>query len=171
MIPRNHCCSPTGSPLFSDAQIDAALNSMRKRYATVIIFVLVVGYFLVASFGLSEPLANRIAEDPSVKGKGKDDQCIGYALAVSSKLAANGIHGRLISYRWLIRNTPITGSHVFVVYHSSDGSEWIVDNEIRRPKEVPPKASPMQLLLLLSGHPSAPIDVELQDGLNHLSYF
>jgi hypothetical protein len=94
-----------------------------------------------------------------------------YALAVSSKLAANGIHGRLIFYRWHIRNTPITGSHVFVVYHSSDGSEWIVDNEIPRPKEVPPKASPMQLVLLLSGDPSAPVDVELQDGLNHLSYF
>jgi hypothetical protein len=144
---------------------------MRKGYAIVIIFALVVGYFLVASFGPSEPLASRIAEDPSVKGKGKDDQCMDYALAVSSKLAANGIHGRLIFYRWHIRNTPITGSHVFVVYHSSDGSEWIVDNEIPRPKEVPPKASPMQLVFLLSGDPSAPVDVELPDGLNHLSYF
>ena len=171
MIPHNHCCSPTDSPLFSDAQIDTASNSMRKGYAIVIIFALVVGYFLVASFGASKPLASRIAEDPSVKGKGKDEQCMDYALAASSKLAANGIHGRLIFYRWHIRNTPITGSHVFVVYHSSDGSQWIVDNEIPRPKEVPPKASPIQLVFLLSGDPSAPVDVELQDGLNHLSYF
>ena len=156
---------------FSYAQINAALNSMRKRYAIVIIFALMVGYFLVVSFGLSEPLANRIAEDPNVKGKGEDNQCMDYALAVSSKLAANGIHGRLIFYRWRIRNTAITGSHVFVVYHSSDGSEWIVDNEIPRPKEVPPKASPTQLVFLLSGDPSAPVDVELQDGLNHVSYF
>ena len=76
---------------------------MRKRYALLIIFVLVLGLFLVASFGLSEPLADRIAEDPSVKGKGKDDKCMDYTLAVSSKLAANGIHGRLIFYRWHIR--------------------------------------------------------------------
>ena len=144
---------------------------MRKRYALLIIFVLVLGLFLVASFGLSEPLANRIAEDPSVKGNGKDDKCMDYALAVSSKLAANRIHGRLIFYRWHIRNTPITGSHVFVVYYSSDGSEWIVDNESPRHKEVPRKASPMQLVFILSGDPSAPVDVELQDGLNHLSYF
>jgi hypothetical protein len=94
-----------------------------------------------------------------------------YAIAVSSKLAANGIHGQLIFYRWNIRNTPITGSHVFVVYRLHDGSEWIVDNEIPEPKEVPPEASPMQLVFLLSGDPSAPVDVELQNGLNHLSFF
>ena len=29
----------------------------------------------------------------------------------------------------------------------------------------------MQLVFLLSGDPSAPVDVELQDGLNHLSFF
>ena len=143
---------------------------MRTRYA-ILGIVSVVGYFILAPFSLSEPLPNRIAEDPTIKGKGKDGQCMDYALAVSSRLAANGIHGQLIFYRWHIRNTPITGSHVFVVYRLSDDSEWIVDNEIAAPKEVPDDATPMQLVFLLSGDPSAPVDVELQNGLNHLSFF
>jgi hypothetical protein len=48
------------------------------------------------------------------------------------------------------------------VYRLPDGSEWIVDNEIPEPKKVPPEASPMQLVFLLSGDPSAPVDVELR---------
>ena len=143
---------------------------MKTRYA-ILGIVSVVGYLILASFSLSEPLPNRIAEDPTIKGKGKDGQCMDYALAVSSRLAANGIHGQLIFYRWHIRNTPITGSHVFVVYRLSDDSEWIVDNEVPHPKKVPREASPRQLVFLLSSVPSAPVDVELQDGLNHLSYF
>src|SRR6266481_3805222 len=145
---------------------------MRKSYCSMsIIFGAAFGYFLLTSFALSEPLSYAIADDQTIKGKGKDGQCMDYALAVSSKLAANGIHGQLIFYRWHIRNTPITGSHVFVVYRLPDGSEWIVDNEIPEPKKVPPEASPMQLVFLLSGDPSAPVDVELQNGLNHLSFF
>jgi len=112
-----------------------------------------------------------IADDPTIKGKGKDGQCMDYAIAVSSKLAANGIHGHLIFYRWHIRNTPFTGSHVLVMFRLPDDSEWIVDNEIPHPRKVPREASPMQLVFLLSDDPSAPVDVELQDGLNHLSYF
>ena len=53
----------------------------------------------------------------------------------------------------------------------SNGSEWIVDNEIPEPKRVPPEATPLQLVFLLSSDPSAPVDVELQDGLNRLSFF
>jgi hypothetical protein len=147
-------------------------KSMRNRYyAVLIIFAAVVGYFQLTSFALSEPLPSRIAEDPTIRGKGKDGECMDYAIALSSKLAANAIHGQLIFDRWHIRNTPITGSHVFVVYRLPDGSEWIVDNEIPEPKKVPPAASPMQLVFLLSGDPSAPVDVELQNGLNHLSFF
>jgi hypothetical protein len=33
-------------------------------------------------------------------------------LALYSRLAANGIHGQLIFYRWHVRNTIIEGSHV-----------------------------------------------------------
>ena len=106
-----------------------------------------------------------------MKGKGKDGACMDYALALSSRLAAKGIHGQLIFYRWHIRNTIIEGSHVFVVYRLADNSKWIVDNEIPHPREVPREASPMQLVFLLSGSQSAPVDVELQDGLNHLGYF
>ncbi|MGA8660551.1 MAG: hypothetical protein WB586_30935 [Chthoniobacterales bacterium] len=94
-----------------------------------------------------------------------------YTLALSSRLAASGIHGQLIFYRWHIRNTGIEGSHVFVVYRLPDDSEWIVDNEIPHPKRVPREASPMQLVFMLSDARSAPVDVELQDSLNHLSYF
>jgi hypothetical protein len=144
---------------------------MRNRYAILIIFISVLGYLASASFALSEPAANRIAEDSTIKGKGKDGECMDYAIALSSKLGANGIHGRLIFYRWHIRNTDITGSHVFVVYHLPDGSEWIVDNEIPEPKRVPPEATELQLVFLLSSDPSAPVDVELQNGLNRLSFF
>jgi hypothetical protein len=152
----------------------AALTSpktMSNRYAILIILIAVVGYLASASFALSEPVASQIAEDPTIRGKGKDGACMDYAVALSSKLEANGIHGRLIFYRWHIRNTAIAGSHVFVVYHLADGSEWIVDNEIPEPKQVPPEASPLQLVFLLSGDPSAPVDVELQNGLNSLSFF
>jgi hypothetical protein len=94
-----------------------------------------------------------------------------YAIALSSKLAANGIHGRLNFYRWHIRSTDITGSHVFVAYHLADGSEWIVGNEIAASKKVPDDATPIQLVFLLSGDASAPVDVELENCLNHLSFF
>ena len=126
---------------------------------------------MLVVFCSGESLDRGLAEDPTVKGKGKDGACMDYALALSSRLAANGIHGQLIFYRWHIRNTAIQGSHVFVAYRLADGSEWIVDNEIPSPRKVPKEASPMQLVFLLSGDPSAPVDVELQDGLNHLSYF
>jgi hypothetical protein len=131
----------------------------------------ILSLFVSSALAFSEPLANRIAEDPTIKGKGKDGACMDYALALSSKLAANGIHGRLIFYRWHIGTNGIAGSHVFVVYHLADGTEWIVDNEIAAPKKVPDDATPMQLVFLLSGDSSAPVDVELQNGLNHLSFF
>ena len=53
-----------------------------------------------------------------------------YAIALSSRLASKGIHGQLIFYRWHIRNTATNGSHVFVAYRLSDGTKWIVDNEL-----------------------------------------
>jgi hypothetical protein len=94
-----------------------------------------------------------------------------YALALSSRLAANGIHGQLIFSRWHIRNPATQGSHVLIVYHLADDSEWIVDYEIPHPRRVPREASPMQLVFLLSNTQPASVDVELQDGLNHPSYF
>jgi hypothetical protein len=147
-------------------------RKLLKRYRDAFaVSAAILSIFVSASLAFSEPLANRIAEDPAIKGKGKDGACMDYAIALSSKLAANGIHGRLIFYRWHIRTNGITGSHVFVVYHLGDGTEWIVDNEIAAPKQVPDDATPMQLVFLLSGDPSAPVDVELQNGLNHLSFF
>src|SRR5258707_6358133 len=82
---------------------------MRTRYA-ILSMVSVVGYFILASFLLSEPLPNRIAEDPTIKGKGKAGKCMDYALAVSSKLYANGIHGLLMFYRFLL----LTVSRMFL---------------------------------------------------------
>ena len=80
-----------------------------------------------------------------------------YAIALSSRLASNGIHGQLIFYRWHIRNTPTNGSHVFVAYQLSDGTKWIVDNELSHPKAVPVDASPMQLVYLLAGSGLRPL--------------
>jgi len=94
-----------------------------------------------------------------------------YAIALSSRLASIGIHGQLIFYRWHIQNPSASGSHVFVTYRLSDGSRWIVDNELPHPKPVPVDASPMQLVFLLSGSAPAPVEVRLQEGLNKLSFF
>jgi hypothetical protein len=63
------------------------------------------------------------------------------------------------------------GGHVFVPYRLADHTEWSVDNETPHPKLVPTDASLMQLVFLLSGDPSAPVDVELQDGMNRVGYF
>jgi hypothetical protein len=144
---------------------------MLKQHSIKIVLGCVVVYLLLVVFCLGESIDRGLAEDPTVKGKGKDGACMDYALALSSRLAANGIHGQLIFYRWHIRNSAIQGSHVFVVYRLSGESAWIVDNEIPHPKRVPREASPMQLVFLLSAGQSDPVDVELQDGLNHLSYF
>ena len=126
---------------------------------------------VLSALPLTQPLHYRIASDPALKGKGKDGQCIDYAIALSSRLASNGIHGQLIFYRWHIRNTPMKGSHVFVTYQLSDGTKWIVDNELSHPKTVPVDASPMQLVYLLSGSETAPVEVKLREGLNELSFF
>jgi hypothetical protein len=144
---------------------------MPRRYSIAMTLGGAVACFLLAAVCLRALPRNQLADDPAVTGKGKDGACMDYALTLSSRLAANGIHGHLIFYRWHIRNTAIKGSHVFVAYRLPDDSEWIVDNEIPHPKRVPSDASPMQLVYLLSDAPSAPVDVELQDGLNHLSYF
>src|SRR6266403_2182578 len=137
---------------------------MSKRYCITIILGCVVVYFLLVAFCLSQSLDQGVADDPTLTGKGKDGARMDYAIALSSRLAANGIHGQLIFYRWDIRNTAIAGSHVFVVYRLTDGSEWIVDNEIPHPRKVPSEASPMQLVFLLGNDQSAPVDVALQDG-------
>ncbi len=140
------------------------------RTLSVIVACLIT-IFVLSAFSLSQPLHYRLASDPSLKGKGQEGECMDYAIALSSKLAANGIHGRLIFYRWHIRDTGVEGSHVFVMYHLKDATEWIVDNEIPHPKAVPPDASPMQLVYLLASNQNAPVDVELQEGLNRLSFF
>jgi hypothetical protein len=147
-----------------------ALQNSMSRSVSVFLTCL-VPCILLNAFSLSQPLHYRLASDQALKGKGKDGQCMDYAIALSSRLARNGIHGQLIFYRWHIRDTPIEGSHVFVMYHLPDGSEWIVDNEIPHPKVVPADASPMQLVFLLSSGQSAPVEVQLQEGMNRLSFF
>jgi hypothetical protein len=133
--------------------------------------VCILPCLMLSAFPLSQPLHYQIASDPALKGKGKDGHCMDYAIALSSRLASNGIHGQLIFYRWHIRNTGTNGSHVFVTYRLSDGTKWIVDNEIPHPKSVPSDASPIQLVYLLGGSESAPVEVKLQEGLNELSFF
>jgi hypothetical protein len=125
----------------------------------------------LSAFSLGKPLHYRIASDLTLPGKSKDGQCFDYAIALSSRLAANGIHGQLIFYRWRIANNNIRGSHVLVMYHLPDNTEWIVDNEITHPRSVPVDSSPMQLVFLLGKTRSDPVEVELQEQLNRLSYF
>ena len=144
---------------------------MKSFYSILTIFSAVIFHTLLTFCALAAPASYTIADDPTVKGNGQDGGCIDYALSLSSRLAANGIHGRLIFCRWDIRNASITGSHVLVENRLPSGSGWILDNEIPHPQRVPAKATPMQLVFLLSGDASAPVDVELQEGLNHLSYF
>ena len=153
---------------------DVQSNTARRNgMGRLLIAVLVVlaSYLPLSASSPSEPLHYQLASDPHLGGKGKDGECMGYALALSSKLAEHGIHGRLIFYRWHIRGTETEGSHVFVLYHLPDKSEWIVDNELAHPRKVPADASLMQLVFLLSDTTAAPVDVELQNGLNHLSFF
>jgi hypothetical protein len=120
-----------------------------------------------------EALAFNIASDPTIRGKGEDGECLTYASALSSRLAANGIHGRLIFYRWHLKGSALTGSHVLVYYQLPDQTAWVVDNEKPVPREVPTSATPLQLIYLLSNTDasSAPVDIELQEGLNRLSFF
>jgi hypothetical protein len=140
----------------------------RSVFVIVVCLLAVLGF---TAFSPRPPLHYQLASDPALKGKAQDGACMDYAIALSSKLAANGIHGRLIFYRWHIRDTAIEGSHVFVMYHLPDASEWIVDNEIPHPKAVPPDANPKQLVYLLGSSQTAPVYVELQEGLNRLSFF
>jgi hypothetical protein len=135
------------------------------------ITVCLVACIALSAFSVAEPLHYRLASDPTVRGKSKDGQCMDYAIALSSRLAAHGIHGQLIFYRWHIVNSDIRGSHVFVMYHLPDDTEWIIDNEIPHPRSVPVGSSPMQLVFLLSNTRSDPVEVELQEQLNRMSYF
>src|SRR5580704_5644548 len=135
------------------------------------ILVCVVACIALSAFSVVEPLHYRLASDQTLRGKFKDGQCMDYAIALSSRLTAHDIHGQLIFYRWHIAHSEIRGSHVFDMYHLPDNTEWIVDNEIPHPRPVPVGSSPMQMVFLLSNTPSAPVEVELQEGLNRLSYF
>ena len=135
------------------------------------IVVCLAACIALSTFAVAEPLHYRIASDPTLPGKFRDGQCMDYASALSSKLAAHGIHGRLIFYRWRITNSDICGSHVFVMYRLPDDTEWIVDNEVPLPRSVPVDSSPMQLVFLLSNTRSDPVEVELDEQMNRLSYF
>jgi len=126
---------------------------------------------MLSVYPLNRPLHYQIASDRALKGKGKDGQCMDYAVALSSRLAAKGIHGQLIFYRWHIRNTTTNGSHVFVAYRLSDGSKGSSITSFPHPKAVPVDASRMQLVYLLGGSATAPVEVKLQEGLNELSFF
>jgi hypothetical protein len=130
-----------------------------------------VSCLILNGFDVIPSLHYRLASDLALKGKEKDGSCMDYALALSSKLSASGINGQLIFYKWRIKDTQITGSHVLVLYHLADRTQWIVDNEIPHPKLVPSDANLTQPAFLLGGDLSAPVDVELQEGLNRLSYF
>ena len=66
---------------------------MSKRYCIAIMLGGIIAYFLLVAFCLGESSHYGIADDPTVKRKGKDGECMDYALALSSRRAAKGIHG------------------------------------------------------------------------------
>jgi hypothetical protein len=136
-----------------------------------LVLICFVALIVLSAFSVGEPLHYRLASDPTLPGKAKEGQCMDYAIALSSRLANHGIHGQLIFYKWHIANSDIRGSHVFVMYHLPDHTEWIVDNEIAHPRSVPVDSSPMQMVWLLSDTRSSAVEVELQEMLNQLSYF
>jgi len=94
-----------------------------------------------------------------------------YALALSSRLAEHGIHGRLIFYRWHIRGTETDGSHVFVFV--SPPPITVSGSSITRfrIREKFPRCESNGPCLSFGDTKAAPVDVELQNGLNHLSFF
>ena len=153
------------------AKTDSVMARKAMSKSLPPILVCLVACIALSAFSVAEPLHYRLASDPTLRGKSKDGQCMDYAIALSSKLATHGIHGQLIFYRWHIANSDIRGSHVFVMYHLPDDTEWIVDNEIPHPRSVPVDSSAMQMVFLLSNTRSAPVEVELQETLNRLSYF
>jgi hypothetical protein len=166
--------SGTKAPIYRCRPASDLLRLGERKTARKIVTIVVACLatcFVLTSFSSGEPLHYRLASDPYLKGKAEDGQCLEYAIALSSRLAANGIHGRLIFYRWRLRGGHLEGSHVFVLYQLPDKTTWIVDNEISHPKGVPSDASLLQLVFLLSDRPYASVEVELQDELNHRSYF
>ncbi len=163
---RNNPCNLFAQPVRSNP---GRRNGIGKLLVALLVFL--ASYLPLSASSPGEPLHYQLASDPHLNGKGKDGECMDYALALSSRLAEHGIHGRLIFYRWHIRGTETDGSHVFVLYRLPDHSEWIVDNEIPHPRKVPADASLMDLVFLLGDTKAAPVDVELQNGLNHLSFF
>jgi hypothetical protein len=113
---------------------------MKKLHLILVLAISCLGLGF-AQFYKPLPYHYRLASDPNLHGKGKDAQCMDYAIALSTRLAQKHIHGRLIFYHWHIRDTDITASHVFVVYYPNPNNPdetWIVDNEIRHPKQVSP---------------------------------
>jgi hypothetical protein len=63
-------------------------NNMSKGHSIAIILAGAVAYFLLIALCLSESLPDGLADDPTLKGKGKDGECIDYAFALSSRLAS-----------------------------------------------------------------------------------
>jgi hypothetical protein len=174
LIRGSHYFRRSCKPVIERVRSKDGMKQMGKPL--VVLLLCLIPYFPLSASSPGNEFHYELASDPSLHGKGKDGECMDYALALSSRLAAHGIHGRLIFYRWHVRGSSAEGSHVFVLYHLSDESYWIVDNEIPHPRKVPADASLMQMVFLLSDTAfrdteSAPVEVELQNGLNHLSFF
>jgi hypothetical protein len=59
-------------------------NTMSKHHSITTILGGLAAYFLLIAFCLGESLHDGLADDPITKGKGKDGECIDYALALSA---------------------------------------------------------------------------------------
>src|SRR5260221_3472020 len=99
-------------------------NGMGKLL--IVLSVFLASYLPLSASSPGEPLHYQLASDPHLNGTGKDGECMDYALALSSRLAEHGIHGRLIFYRWHIRRAETERSHRFVFERFPYTSAWIV---------------------------------------------
>jgi hypothetical protein len=75
-------------------------------------------------------------------------QCMPYAITLSQKLAAVGIHGRFVYYIWInlhpLQHRPYVGAHVYLLYWDK-GKLWVVDSNDKNPRLVPPSWTDRQI--------------------------
>jgi hypothetical protein len=99
-----------------------------------------------------------------------EGKCLEYASTISKKLSEKGYHGRCIFYQWRNSETGDKGSHVLTTY-TSDRRQFATDNEHQDPVDVPYGAGDLQIIFLFGADKPAPIEITLNEGLNHLSHF
>ncbi|WP_131989107.1 hypothetical protein [Chthoniobacter flavus] len=110
--------------------------------------------------------AARIAKDASIPGKGKQGECLPFAIALQKKLQAAGVPAQVVVYGYETGGVPTVGtdgeisaqpvggaaaraSHAAVVYEDR-GRTYMMDNQSWTPRWIH-NASPVQMAQQFSG--------------------